>query len=270
MNLDEARVVLRPRSISEIMDLALRFISEAAGKRYFHIGLLTLLPAWLICVYARFGLQWEWPMVWMLALALATPLQGVYTIAVGKLMFAEQVRLRTIFAQYFRRLPAYLVALVLTRAMIGIMSLMFFLIIPPLWMWGRVNYVHEACLLEQAGPVDAIGRASRMISRNTMGAVGLVLLLLVAASGFVVVTELLINDGLFGFVLQVGKPFGSLLDEGGSAAALLGAFLAVPYWSTARFLAYADLRTRRDGWDVQLRFMAIQAKQQGDASEARA
>jgi hypothetical protein len=261
MNLDQARVVLRPRSSSEILDLALRFMSEAAGKRYLSIGLLTLLPAWLICVYARFGLHWEWPLVWLLALAFVTPLQGVYTIAVGRLMFAEQVRLREIFGQYFRRLPAYLVTLVLTRVMIAIMCLLGFLLIPPFWMWGRVNYIHEACLLEQADPFDAIGRASRMISRNTMGAVGLVLLLTVAACGFVVVAELLINDGLFGFILQIGKPFGSLLDEGGSAAALLGAFMAVPYWATARFLAYVDLRTRRDGWDVQLRFMALQAKQ---------
>ncbi len=259
MNLDHARVVLRPRSSSEILDLALRFMSEAAGKRYFHIGLLSLLPAWLLCVYARFGLHWEWVSVWLLALALATPLQGLYTIAVGKLMFAEHVRLREIFGQYFRRLPAYLVTLVLTRAMIGVMSLLAFLVIPPLWMWGRVNYVHEACLLEQAGPVDAIGRAARMVARNSMGAVGLVLILLVAATGFVVVTELLINNGLLDFMLQVGKPFGALFDEGGSAAALAGVFLAVPYWATARFLAYIDLRTRRDGWDVQLRFMAIQA-----------
>jgi hypothetical protein len=268
MNLDEARVVLRPRSSSEILDLALRFISAAAVKRYVLIGLLSLLPAWLICVYARFGLHWEWPAVWLLTLAFVTPLQGLYTIAVGRLMFAEQVRLRTIFGQYFRRLPAYLVTLVLTRVMLGIMSMLAFLLLPPFWMWGRINYVHEACLLEQAGPVDAIGRASRMVSRNTMGAVGLVLLLLVAAAGFVLIAELLINVGLLDFVLQVGKPFGSLFDEGGSAAALLGAFLAVPYWATARFLAYADLRTRRDGWDVQLRFMAIQAKQQGAGAEA--
>lgn len=268
MNLDQARIVLRPRSSSEILDLALRFMSEAAGKRYLHIGLLTLLPAWLICVYARFGLHWEWVSVWALALAFVTPLQGLYTIAVGKLMFAEEVRLREIFGQYFRRLPAYLVTLVLTRIMIGVMGLLAFLVIPPFWMWGRVNYVHEACLLEQAGPVDAINRAARMIARNTLGAVGLVLLLLVAAAGFIVVTELLLNDGLLDFMLQLGKPFGSLFDEGGSAAALLGAFLAVPYWATARFLAYVDLRTRRDGWDVQLRFMALQAKQQGEEVRA--
>ena len=30
-------------------------------------------------------------------------------------------------------------------------------------------------------------------------------------------------------------------------------------FATARFLAYIDGRTRQDGWDIQLRFMAIAA-----------
>ena len=124
MNLDEARIVLRPRSSSEILDLALRFMSEAAGKRYLHIGLLTLLPAWALCVGARYGLHWEWEQVWALALALVTPLQGLYTIAVGKLMFAEDVRLRDVFGQYLRRFPAYLVTLVLTRVLVGVTGLL--------------------------------------------------------------------------------------------------------------------------------------------------
>jgi hypothetical protein len=196
----------------------------------------------------------------MLAFAFATPLQGLYTVAVGKLMFAEDVRLREIFGQYARRLPAYLVTLLLTRALLGLAGLLFFLVIPPFWMLARVTYVHEACLLEQASPVDAITRASRMIAGNVMGAVGFVLLLLAGACGHIVIAELLFNDGLLDFMLQLGKPFGSLQDEGGSAAALLGMFLAVPFWSTARFLAYVDLRTRRDGWDVQLRFMSIAAR----------
>lgn len=267
MKLDEARVVLRPRSSSELIDLALRFMSEAGGKHYLYIGLLTLLPAWACCVAARWALGWEWPAVWMLALALATPLQGLYTIAVGKLMFAEDVRLREIFGQFARRLPAYLVTLLLTRALLGLAGLLFFLVIPPFWMLARVTYVHEACLLEQASPVDAITRASRMIAGNVMGAVGFVLLLLAGASGYVMIAELLLNDGLLDFMLQLGKPFGSLLDEGGSAAALLGLFASLPFWSTARFLAYIDLRTRRDGWDVQLRFMAIAARAE-EASRA--
>lgn len=260
MNLDAARVVLRPRSQSEIFDLALRFATAPAAKLYAKLGLLTLLPAWGLCVAARHALGWEWQHVWLLALVLATPIQGVFTVAIGRMMFAEEVRLREVLGQFLRRLPAYFGTLLLTRAMIGILSLAFFLVVPPFWMWGRCAYVHEACLLEQAGPLDAISRAARMITRNMISVIGLLLLLTLAAAGFVFVAETLIIVGLVEFVLQLGRPFGSLFDDGGSIAALLGLFLAVPYWTTVRFLSYVDLRTRRDGWDVQLRFMAIAAR----------
>jgi hypothetical protein len=267
LKLDEARVVLRPRSLAEILDLALRFASDPAATIYAKLAALTLLPAWVLSLAAHWGLGWSWGAVWLLALALVTPLQGVFTVAIGRMMFAEDVRLRDVLGQYLRRLPAYLGALLLTRVMIAILSLAFFLVVPPFWMWGRCAYVHEACLLEQAAPVDAISRAARMISRNVVSVIGLLLLMTLASAGFVFVAEVLIIEGLFDFVLQLGRPVGSLLDDGGSLAALLGVFLAVPYWSTVRFLSYIDLRTRRDGWDVQLRFMAIQARATAEAEQ---
>jgi hypothetical protein len=269
VNLDAARVVLRPRSLSEILDLGLRFMTAPAAKLYAKLGALTLVPAWALCVAARFLGEWPWESVWLLAVVLATPIQGVFTVAIGRMMFSEQVRTREVLGQTLRRLPAYVGTLIVTRIMIAFMSLGFFLVLPPLWMWGRCAYVHEVCLLEQAGPIDAVSRAGRMVSRNAMGAVGLLLLLSLTAVGFVLVAEALINTGLLKFVLQLGLPFGSLFDEGGSAAALLGMFLVVPYWATVRFLAYIDLRTRRDGWDVQLRFMAIQARVRAEAGAHR-
>ncbi|HVI04192.1 MAG TPA: hypothetical protein VM869_36125, partial [Enhygromyxa sp.] len=76
MNLDAARIVLRPRSMSEIFDLALRFATAPAAKLYAKLGALFLLPAWGLCVAARHAFAWEWGSVWLLAVALATPIQG--------------------------------------------------------------------------------------------------------------------------------------------------------------------------------------------------
>lgn len=267
MNLAEARVVLRPRSLVEILDLALRFTADPAATLYAKLAALVLLPAWLLCIAAHWAAGWSWEMVWLLALALATPIQGVFTIAVGKLMFAEQVTVREIMREYLRRFPSYLVALVITRVQIAVLSCAVFLVLPPLWIWGRSIHVHEACLLERAGPSDAVKRSARMVDNRVLPAGGALLLLSVVAAGFVGVSEALLNHGLFDFVLQIGKPFGSLLDEGGSAPALLGLFLAVPYWATARFLLYVDLRTRRDGWDVQVRFMALASQAELEAAQ---
>jgi hypothetical protein len=267
MKLDEARVVLRPRSLAEILDLALRFASDPAATIYAKLAALTLLPAWVLSLAAHWGLGWSWGAVWLLALAFATPIQGVFTVAVGKMMFAEQVTVREIMREYLRRFPAYFGALLITRVQIAVLSCAVFLILPPLWIWGRTLHVHEACLLEQAGPSDAVKRAARMVEQRVLPAAGTLMLLSLAAAGFVCVAEALLNYGLFEFVLQVGMPFGSLLHEGGSAAALLGLFLAVPYWATARFLLFVDLRTRRDGWDIQLRFMALASQAEPEVAK---
>jgi hypothetical protein len=267
LNLDEARVVLRPRTLAEILDLALRFTSDPAATLYAKLATLTLLPAWMLCVAAHWGAGWTWSAVWLLALGLVTPLQGVFTIAVGKLMFAERVTVREILGEYLRRFPAYLGALLISRIQIAVLSMGAFLVLPPLWMWGRSIHVHEACLLERAGASDAVRRSARMVENRVLAAGGSLLLLSLVAAGFVGVAEALLNHGLFDFVLQVGKPFGSLLDEGGSASSLLGLFLAVPYWATARFLLYVDLRTRRDGWDVQVRFMALASQAEPEVAE---
>jgi hypothetical protein len=39
--------------------------------------------------------------------------------------------------------------------------------------------------------------------------------------------------------------------------------LAVPFLATARFLAYIDGRTRREAWDVQLRFTELAKSPRG-------
>ncbi|NVB38312.1 hypothetical protein G6O69_10755 [Pseudenhygromyxa sp. WMMC2535] len=264
MKLDAARIVLRPRSMAELLDLALRFCSEPAAKLYAKLGALTLLPAWLLCCAAAFLLDWSWVDVWLLAVALATPIQGVFTVAVGRKMFAEEVSVGEVLLQFWRRFFPYMGALIVSRLFLGLGGLGFFTVILPIWVWARVAYVHEACLLEQASAVGSLTRAGNMIKGRAPGAAGMLLLMTLGVCAFVLSAELLINNGLLEFLLQVGTPLGSLFYSGGSAAALFGFFLAVPFWSTARFLSYIDQRTRLDGWDIQLRFMAIQA---ADADE---
>lgn len=48
--------------------------------------------------------------------------------------------------------------------------------------------------------------------------------------------------------------------DGGSALALLGWWLSVPFVATARFFVYLDIRTRSEGWDIQTRFAGIAAR----------
>ena len=56
MDLKAARIVLRPRKVSEIFDLALRFCFEADRRLYLRLVLALVLPAWALCVGLRLGL----------------------------------------------------------------------------------------------------------------------------------------------------------------------------------------------------------------------
>jgi hypothetical protein len=119
-------------------------------------------------------------------------------------------------------------------------------------------FVREVGLLEGAGMGGAIGRGYRFVQRQVGACLGLLVALLAAPLMFVVGAELL-GDAIVSTVLQLGSPFGELFTEGGSAYALLGFFLSVPVTAAARFLKYIDVRTRKEGWDIQLRFTAIAA-----------
>lgn len=260
MNLQQARVVLRPRTMTEVMDLALRFAASADLKLYLWLCVWTLLPCFALCLAGHYVLDWEWGWVWAAAFGMATLVQGVFTIAAGRLVFAEEVTVKSVLKQYVKRFGAYLASMLLTRFILALGLCFFYFVIPPIWAWSRVTYVAEAVLLERAGVGGGIKRASKFAASRGGAAMSLVTLGALTTVGFVVFSELLFNVGMTKILLQLGQPLGTLWEDGGTPFALFGFFMAVPYFATARFLAYIDQRTRQDGWDIQLKFMAAQAR----------
>jgi hypothetical protein len=256
MDLKACRVVLRPRSTAELFDLGLRFAYGHAAPVYRRLAWWLLVPAWSGLVMLRFGLGLDWEWVWAAALGTTMLLEGAFTIAASKLMFAATLRTGDVLRDYVRRLPSYLVTLVLSWMVLALGWALFFLVVPVFWAAARVAHVHEASLLERAGPFEALTRAGRLVSRDMMATAWLQTLMLLHMAGFVLVFEAIGNMGIVDFVLQLGAPLGKL-EWGGSAFALLGLLAAVPYTATVRFLAYIDRRTRSDGWDVQVECMAI-------------
>jgi hypothetical protein len=268
MDLKACRVVLRPRSTAELFDLGLRFAYGHAAPVYRRLAWWLLVPAWSGLVVLRFGVGVPWEYVWPVAWAVTVLLEGVFTIAASKLMFAGTVRVGEVLREYLRRLPSYLVALVLSWILLAIGWALFWLVVPVFWAAARVAHVHEASLLERAGPFEALSRAGRLVARDMMATAWLQVLLVAHAIAFVLVFEAIGNEGIVDFVLQLGAPLGKL-EWGGSAFALLGLLAAVPYTATVRFLAYIDRRTRADGWDVQVECMAI-ANEDGARDEVAA
>jgi hypothetical protein len=263
MNLGASAIVLRPRALAETLDLACRLSCSLALGLYLRLAAVVLLPCLLGCLALRYALDCTWNLVWMTAITLGAITQGVFTVAIGRLLFSEALTTGGVLRLFGRRLGSYLVMLFLSRALLAISALPFFLGLP--FAWPRLLVVHEASLLEGASPGDAISRANRFIVGRTMQAFLAILAFLALHAGISITAELL-GQGLVNELLQLGTPFGELFKDGGSPFALAGFFLAVPYLATARFLYYVDSRTRSDGWDVQVRFMAIAAL---DAQESR-
>jgi hypothetical protein len=258
LNLGASAIVLRPRGLGEILDLACRLCGSIALRLYAWLGLAVLAPCFAACLALRYGAGWSWAEVWCIAIVLAGIAQGAYTIAVGRFLFSEGLGVREVLAQSGRRLGSYLGMLFVSRSVILLSAS---ILVGPLLAWPRLLYVHEASLLEGAAPVDAVQRSSRFVARRVALAFGVLVALLLAQAGIVVTAELL-GQGLVDDVLQLGAPFGKLFSDGGSPYALAGFFLSVPYVATARFLAYVDARTRADGWDIQVRFLAIAAREE--------
>src|SRR6266545_4578389 len=87
VNLRDARIVLRPRGLSDVLDLALR-----------------------ACVTLHRPLFLR-----LTALMAAAPLSGLFTIAAGQLLFAEEVRVGDVFRRWLGRLGGLVSMLVLWR-----------------------------------------------------------------------------------------------------------------------------------------------------------
>jgi len=254
MNLGAARVVLRVRTAADVLDLAAPFCLRNRRLTLL-LSAVVLGSALALCLLARYGWGWAWAKVWLLAVGLSLLCEAPFTVAYSDLMFVPPagVRLGSVLRRALARLPAFVFARVLTT-LIHVAALSLVLLV--LYTGSVFLVVPEAVLLEGAGPFAAIARSAQALRGRVMAGVGVVLALLLLPGAGALAGELL-GSTVVSLVLQLGEPFGSLFRNGGTPWALAGFFATVPLVTAARFLFYIDLRTRKEGWDIQLRFMEI-------------
>ena len=104
MNLGASAIVLRPRSVAEIMDLACRFTFARVLGLYARMSLAFLLPvvAGLIALELLVDVP-AWAL-WTGSGALAIWLQGPFTLAVSRVMFGERPTVRSVAASFWSRI----------------------------------------------------------------------------------------------------------------------------------------------------------------------
>ena len=266
MNLFAARVSLRARSLTEVLDLAAPFCLQNA-RLLAALSLIMLLPVAAVIAGLRLGLGWSWPAVWAAGFGLACLAEGAFTVALGEALFRrpDDLRAAPAVARFVRRLPA-LAAVHLTRLVV--LGLCATLVLPVFLEGPRWLFPVEAVLLENAPVSQAVRRSRSLGQRRTGFCLGLAAALLVLPAAAVVLVDL-VGGQLLSSVFQLGQPLGSLFDDGGSGFAVLGLLLSVPLSAATRFLGYIDLRTRSEGWDIQLRFAAWAERDQGPGHPGR-
>jgi hypothetical protein len=253
VNLLEARVALRPRSMSDVLDLAGPFC--LANRRLFApLALWVTSVGGLLAFLCRY-VGWSWPLVWLVVGAYLFFANGAYTVAAGELLFRQPAELRVsrVLARFGRKFATYVAARFLPLLWLAICAAV---TVPLPIFAARLHFTGEAVLLESASPAGSLARSGRLVLHRSVPCFGLALACAAAPFLFAMGTDL-IGDTLVDMILQMGEPAGSLWSDGGSAFAVVGALLSAPFVASARFLGYIDLRTRKEGWDIQLRFMAL-------------
>jgi len=251
LNPNQCRVVLRPRGPLEVFDLTVRF-ARVHAPALWRLALWTILP-WAP-IFA--GLCWYFEghlALFIIPIALGPLVQGAYTILGGRLLFSDHVELTPLARESastgLRLLPLWFMYGVFTL----VSAVACFYALPLVQVAGL--FVTEAVLLERAHMGKAIQRSVAVAGAGLGHAcVAVGLRWAIALWGALVCESL--GQFLFDFVLQLGQPFGSLFAGQATPFALMGLLASNPLQSLYRLLVYVDVRTRAEGWDLQVALRA--------------
>ena len=257
MNVLTTRVALRQRTLSEVFDLAFRFVVVRGGRKYLQLWLVSCAPLVGLCVFLR-RQQLGWQAVWAAAFAGFVVAQIPFTLAASRLLLGDELPLGALVRAWLGKVPGQLVAHAVALAGLGLGALIVF---PVPFLAARLLFLPEIMLLEGSGLLRAYERGGRMTRSRLPQALLVSVLLLSVWAAFVLAAEVT-GRAVQVDLLSFPEP-ADALRSGGSWFALLGFFVAVPFLSTARFLAYIDSRTRREAWDVQLRFTELAGESPG-------
>lgn len=290
MQLDKTLVVVRERSVSDILDLALQMsrihlwpltitlclgvIPLATINYFLTVWMLGMVPDVPLSDESASGvIRFVWTMI--LLVVIEAPLASVFaTSYLGKAVFLQAPRIGTVVRETLPYLPQVMMCHLLLRGVLPALLLLvatgrdeqytlseFCLALLAIGMLVRritAPFLNEILLLEK-NPVrssnpQVMTARKRIAALHGANVAGLVNQGLVGA-----VVALLMALLVFGLLL-CGK--GLFLDDWplrGSTflvGAPLAMWVAAGFLAVVRFLSYLDLRIRYEGWEVELRLRA--------------
>lgn len=264
MNLDELSVAVRERTLPELFDLSVQLCRRHAVQLAI-LSLTGFLP-WILLdwLLLKDASDDSWlPLAWLIALLVAqAPIATApITAFLGEAMFNHRPTMRGAWASTVKRLRALLLVslmrgaapllgvLVFSRAGDGFPGFILLIAL----IFHPVHAV-EVILLERQPIRPSLRRANQLMSSWRSEGVGHLL-----ASACLIVGGCLMAAHAGAEVINL--LFWNWIDlsewerwfhPGVSLVALLLPWPFIAYLAVVRFLAYIDLRTRREGWEIEL------------------
>ena len=265
MQLDRSHIAIRERSLLEIMDLALHVIRAYAPGWVvccvIGCGPMLLLDWWLVAGFLGQDDNIAGPiacgLTQLLLVVVQTPVATApLTLYLGQRMFQEQTDPAALGRDFFASLPQLFTLQLLVRTVCTPFLITLAL---PLGFWP---YLSEVILLERSAMLRRERDRSSTIRRARSLHAGVSSFLF----GRWLATTVLV--GLLGLSLWLSLWVILSILTGGQHSLRTGllVYWPVALWLTAaylavvRFLAYLDLRMRREGWEMTLVLRAEAAR----------
>jgi hypothetical protein len=208
----------------------------------------VLVPSLLVACGLAWWLDGSW---WALAWpALVAPLlQAPVTVCAGRLLFGEALGAWDTWREVFGRFGAILLAWIVLGLTVLLSLLTCAVALVP--VLAGLLFLPETALLERVGLRRGLSRSVRLALGYAPGALSGALGLLVLGAWTAAAFEAS-GQALVGFVLLLGQPFGQLWEGDLTPYAVFGLTLLPPLHAMWRLMLYVDVRTRVEGWDLQV------------------
>ncbi len=234
----------RPRSNTELLDASVEFVrghfvtlaSTVALLQIPSLALTLALPPSPSDPFARFR---EQPVLAVAQALIALWLQAVLSVGfvrvVDDLIHGRAASLSASLSYAVKRSLSALVMMFVKYLVFILWALLFF--IPAIWAYARYFATTMAFTVEGLGPMAAIGRSKQLAKGNNGRAIALSLLPVIIVG----VIAVIIQQGLLGSGVGVAVT---------QVVSALVAIVAYPFMAVPAIFLYYDLRTRREGLDL--------------------
>ena len=249
MNVDRARVRIRERAPTEVLDLTFVFLKRNAALFGALAALLVIPAALIVALAARTYVALSWYVAFVGCMVMDVVIRAPVVLACGQVMFSDRVRLGGVLADLRRHLPV-VVSLVGRRALLALT------VVGVLLDWFGRYHADEVLLLERLDGAAAQTRLrhlrrrfgsqcqEQLVHHLFLGTVAVVS----AVSVWVFARMIFSNESV------------EWWPKNGGDVAFVAAVLAVQvYFAAAKFLFYLNLRTVNEGWDLFLETRAIES-----------